>query len=87
MEVSGLAKSSLDRDCLKKVIAAVNKQHTLAEGSVFAIRDIYTGYQASALLVGHSDETEPTEDTNVDVYGLVDQIWKMQDSVHNTWER
>lgn len=52
---------SLTKGCLKKVVDAVNKHHTLAEGSVYALRVIYDGEFASSLLVGHSDETDPTD--------------------------
>jgi hypothetical protein len=47
--------------CLDKVVAAVNKHHTLAEGSVYALRVVYNGDSAFVALVGHSDETEPTD--------------------------
>jgi hypothetical protein len=47
--------------CLKKAVAAVNKHHTLAEGNVYALRELYNGEFASVLLVGHSDETDPTD--------------------------
>lgn len=53
--------ASLDQACLGQVVSAVNKHHTLAEGAVYALRVLYTGEFASALLVGHSDETEPTD--------------------------
>ena len=49
------------RECLRKVVDAVNKHHTLAEGSVYALRQLYNGEFASVLLVGHSDETDPTD--------------------------
>lgn len=55
------SKASPTKVCLKKVVAAVNKHHTMAEGSVYALREIYNGDYASVLLVGHSDETDPTD--------------------------
>lgn len=54
-------KKAPSQDCLKKVVAAVNKQHTLAEGSAYALRVVYAGEFASTLLVGHSDETDPSD--------------------------
>ncbi|MCE3010867.1 MAG: hypothetical protein LW875_09670 [Proteobacteria bacterium] len=59
--VSFAKNSSLSKDCLKKVVASVEKQHTNAEGGVYALREIYSGQWASALLVGHSDQTDPTD--------------------------
>lgn len=53
--------ASLESSCLSKVVAAVNKHHTLAEGAVYALRVLYTGTFGSAVLVGHSDETDPTD--------------------------
>ena len=50
-----------DKACLKTIVAAVNKHHTLAEGSVYALRQIYNGQSAFTVLVGHSDETDPTD--------------------------
>ncbi|HVJ65155.1 MAG TPA: hypothetical protein VM901_07865 [Bdellovibrionota bacterium] len=50
-----------DKDCLKKIVAAVNKHHTLAQGRVYALRQIYNGQSAFAVLVGHSDESDPTD--------------------------
>mgnify|MGYP001558813630 CR=1 FL=1 len=61
MEVSGIRMISLTPECLKRAIAAVNKQHTMADGSVYAVREIYSGDQAVALLMGHSDETDNTD--------------------------
>ena len=63
LSVSAIAspKASLEKSCLKKTVAAVNKHHTLAEGSVYALRELYNGEFASVLLVGHSDETDPTD--------------------------
>ncbi len=55
------AKTSPTKAYLKKVVAAVNKHHTLAEGSVYALRELYNGDFASVLLVAHSDETDPTD--------------------------
>ena len=55
------ARPSLPEACLKKAVAAVNKQHTLAEGASYALREIYNGDSASVILVGHSDETDPTD--------------------------
>jgi hypothetical protein len=55
------ANEAPTKACLKKVVAAVNKHHTLAEGSVYALRVLYNGELASSLLVGHSDETDPTD--------------------------
>jgi hypothetical protein len=53
--------ASLDKACLSKVVTAVNKHHILAEGSVYALRFLFQGEFAAALLVGHSDETDPTD--------------------------
>lgn len=53
--------AALQKQCLKKVVAVVNKQHTLAEGSVYALRVVYNGGFAAALLVGHSDSTDATD--------------------------
>jgi hypothetical protein len=54
-------KQPLTQNCLDKVVEAVNKHHTLAEGGVYALRVLYTGNSAASLLVGHSDETDPTD--------------------------
>ena len=55
------AKKPVSQACLNKVVAAVNKHHTLAEGGVYALRVLYTGDFAATMLVGHSDETDPTD--------------------------
>ncbi len=54
-------KKSLTIGCLKKVVAAVNKQHVVAEGAVYALRVLFDGQFSSSLLVGHSDETDSTD--------------------------
>lgn len=54
-------KQALPQSCLDKVVNAVNEHHTLAEGAVYALRVLYTGDSAASLLVGHSDETDPTD--------------------------
>lgn len=53
--------SEIKRSCLAKVVSAVNKHHTLAEGAAYALRVLYAGHFGAALLVGHSDETDPTD--------------------------
>ena len=55
------SKQALPQSCLDKVVKAVNEHHTLAEGGVYALRVLYTGDFAASLLVGHSDETDPTD--------------------------
>jgi hypothetical protein len=58
------AKSPLSESCKDKVVTAVNKHHEKnlnSEGGVFAIRDLYNGEFASVLLIGHSDETDPSD--------------------------
>lgn len=55
------APKPVEKVCLQKVVDAVNKRHTLAEGSVYALRTLYNGAFAATLLVGHSDETDPTD--------------------------
>jgi hypothetical protein len=54
-------KKPLSKSCLSTAVAAVNKHHKLAEGSVYAVRQLYTGEFAAVLLVGHSDETDATD--------------------------
>jgi hypothetical protein len=58
---SFIDKSPVSNTCLKKVVDAVNKHHTLAEGSVYALRVLYTGDFAASIMVGHSDETDPSD--------------------------
>ena len=53
--------SELNLECLGEVISKVNQQHTLAEGSAYAVRILHTGEFNSVVLVGHSDETDPTD--------------------------
>ena len=62
MTLSSVAQANkLDKQCLTKVVNAVNKHHTLAEGSVYALKELYVGAFGAAVLVGHSDETDPTD--------------------------
>lgn len=64
LSISTLAQDrdgALSRECLIKVINEVNENHTIAEGNVYALRTLYSGDFATALLIGHSDETDPTD--------------------------
>ena len=61
MVLFALNANAVEKSCLTKVVNAVNKHHTLAEGSVYALRTVYEASFGAALLVGHSDETDPTD--------------------------
>ena len=59
--VAVAGENTPSNDCLKKVVQAVDKKHKANEGVVIALRELYSGEYASALLVGHSDENTPTD--------------------------
>jgi hypothetical protein len=52
---------NLEMACLGKAISKVNAHHTLAEGSAYAVKILHDGNFGASLLVGHSDETDPTD--------------------------
>ncbi len=51
----------LESSCLAKAVRQVNRKHTFADGGAYALKILYSGSFGSSLLVGHSDETDPTD--------------------------
>jgi len=61
LSLSTANAKGLDQACLSQVVAAVNKYDTYPGGSVYALRILKHGASSSEILIGHSDEVDPTD--------------------------